>query len=161
SRRAGGVGSDRRRGRRRGVRLHPPAHRIAPRRAPPWRGNRLRTTCWRGRSPAGSRRASCRARDRGTDTRRGRVIAARHRPRYPAPSVGEVQRSWVSVGSSNLLSMRDWSAWNSVSNFGSLALSTAWSTVTEATPVAVQRSGLKVLLAHAATWNSHTPFTVP
>src|SRR5262249_45088252 len=76
-------------------------------------------------------------------------------------SVGEVQRSCVSVGSSNLPSMRDCSAWSSVSNLGSLALSTAWSTATEATPVGVQRSGSKVLLAHAATWNSHTPFTAP
>ena len=63
------------------------------------------------------------------------------------------------MGNSKLL-MRDCSAWNSVSNLGS-PLSCACSTVTEATPASVQWFWSKVLLAHAPTTNSHTPFTVP
>src|SRR5262249_5895396 len=85
-------------------------------------------------------------------------------PGYGPPSttwilVVVVHLSTTSVGSSRP-SRRACSAWNSVSNLGS-PLSSAWSTVAERTPVSVQRSGSKVLLAHAPTTNSHTPFTVP
>src|SRR5262245_10212579 len=70
-----------------------------------------------------------------------------------------VHLSTTSVGSSRP-SRRACSAWNSVSNLGS-PLSSACSTVAERTPASVHRSGSKVLLAHAPTTNSHTPFTVP
>src|SRR5262245_38799792 len=69
-----------------------------------------------------------------------------------------VHLSTTSVGSSRP-SRRACSAWNSVSNLGS-PLSSACSTVAERTPASVHRSGSKVLLAHAPTTNSHTPFTV-
>src|SRR5262249_56908440 len=74
-------------------------------------------------------------------------------------SAGCAWTMWGVMGDSKG-SMRDCTARSSGSNLGS-PLSCACSTATDSTPASVQCVGSKVLLAHAPTTNSHTPFTIP